>query len=334
MLWVGVGSGTGGMEMAMWRIARRLDADREMTLIPPMQSKPDWVRAARGVARRITYGTDVVHTFGGSATGIYGLGRRMARQRPCHVAWVRNALNEWYGSPVKRQVILTGLREADMCVSVSRTVQSQLAALGIDSYILHNWVEGTSAPRGGWSASFSGPIVWVGRLARAKLPELVLEGWLLAGKPRNLVFAGDGPLKPMLERRVRDCGAQVEARFVGHIERTNELMRDGSMLTAASLYEGHSNSVLNAYGEALPVLATPGIGAEEGLGWGQYGRVCRGQSAEAVAESMGDILSCRGTWAEASRASSKGGHAFTWEAVEEEYNAFVTALNEVVGQKV
>jgi glycosyltransferase involved in cell wall biosynthesis len=61
----------------------------------------------------------------------------------------------------------------------------------------------------------------VGRLAQVKNPTLALEAFVLArpelGEEVELVFVGEGPLRPRLEQRARELGAADCVRFAGFV---------------------------------------------------------------------------------------------------------------------
>src|SRR5262249_22106242 len=90
-------------------------------------------------------------------------------------------------------------------------------------------------------------LVCVGRLAEQKGQLLLLEAlaWLAAeGVPFEMVLAGDGPMRPVIEGRVRGLGLDSRVRITGWL--SNEAVRR-EVLAARAL-------VLPSFAEGLPVV--------------------------------------------------------------------------------
>ncbi|MDA0179290.1 glycosyltransferase family 4 protein [Solirubrobacter phytolaccae] len=63
-------------------------------------------------------------------------------------------------------------------------------------------------------------VLFVGRLVPRKGAETLIEAFAALPRPHagcTLVIAGDGPLRPALERRVRRLGIQARVTFAGHV---------------------------------------------------------------------------------------------------------------------
>lgn len=73
-----------------------------------------------------------------------------------------------------------------------------------------------------------------------------------------LVIAGDGDLRPQLEAMVDDHGLTHRVRFLGNVARNDipDLLRAADVFVQPSLFEGQSNSLIEALHEGLPVLAS------------------------------------------------------------------------------
>jgi glycosyltransferase involved in cell wall biosynthesis len=101
-------------------------------------------------------------------------------------------------------------------------------------------------------------IIYVGRLVPAKKPLLLLEGYAVA-KPRlppqcALVFVGDGPERPELERRIRAHGLDDRVHLLGHItdvDTLRELYSD-ALVSVSPGYVGLSITQSFAFG--VPML--------------------------------------------------------------------------------
>lgn len=99
----------------------------------------------------------------------------------------------------------------------------------------------------------------VGRLWKQKgYRELVWSAELLrvALKDVCVVIIGDGPEREQLLHYRDQVGADEAARFVGQREDALELMTGFDLLWNGSLYEGQSNTILEAMTCGVPVVAT------------------------------------------------------------------------------
>ncbi|HEX6400477.1 MAG TPA: glycosyltransferase [Actinomycetota bacterium] len=94
--------------------------------------------------------------------------------------------------------------------------------------------------------------IFVGRLAREKGVETILDAWRDA--PGELLIAGDGPDAERLRRL-----APPRVRFLGSVpsDEVPSLIREARALLVPSLwYEGQPRAVLEAYAAAVPVVAS------------------------------------------------------------------------------
>jgi glycosyltransferase involved in cell wall biosynthesis len=100
-------------------------------------------------------------------------------------------------------------------------------------------------------------LVSVGRIEEQKnhlfLPPIMAK---LAGA--TLVIAGDGSLRPELERAIEEHGVADRVRLLGTVPRTSvpDILRAADLFVQPSLYEGHSNALLEALNADLPVVAS------------------------------------------------------------------------------
>lgn len=99
----------------------------------------------------------------------------------------------------------------------------------------------------------------VGRLWKQKgYRDLIWAGELLrvAHQDVCLVIVGDGPEREMLLRYRDQVGASDAVRLVGHREDAVQLMTGFDLLWNGSLYEGQSNTILEAMALGIPVVAS------------------------------------------------------------------------------
>lgn len=99
----------------------------------------------------------------------------------------------------------------------------------------------------------------IGRLWPQKgYPELLWAAELLRVALRDvwLIIVGDGPDRERLQHLRDQYGAQNAVRFVGHRKDASELLTAFDLLWNGSLYEGQSNTILEAMAAGVPVIAT------------------------------------------------------------------------------
>lgn len=111
-------------------------------------------------------------------------------------------------------------------------------------------------------ASFSIPadyplLVATGRFVLQKNYDLMVR--VLATTPRlRLAIAGDGPLFSGCHTLAQDLGAGDRIHFLGALphERVMDLLRAADGFVQTSLFEGQSNSTLEAMHEGLPIICS------------------------------------------------------------------------------
>jgi glycosyltransferase involved in cell wall biosynthesis len=102
-------------------------------------------------------------------------------------------------------------------------------------------------------------IASVGRLWHQKgYKDLVWAASMLnmVHKNYHFVIFGDGPQRDILEQHRNDIGAVHTVHFAGHRNDISELMPHFDLFWNGSLYEGQSNSILEAMQAGVPVVAS------------------------------------------------------------------------------
>ena len=82
---------------------------------------------------------------------------------------------------------------------------------------------------------------------------------VLATTPRiRLAIAGDGPLRSAAQALADDLGAKDRIHFLGALahDRVTDLLRAADGFIQTSLFEGQSNSVLEAMHEGIPIICS------------------------------------------------------------------------------
>ena len=158
---------------------------------------------------------------------------------------------------------------------------------------------------------FTDPGLWrvgaLGRLQAVKNQVLLAQAFAraIAVSPparqrMRLLIAGDGPLRPDIERALRDGGVADLAWMAGERDDAPELMRGLDAFVLPSRAEGISNTILEAMATALPIVATDVGGNAELLDDARTGRLVKAGDVEAMARALLDDFE------EPARARSRG----------------------------
>ncbi len=140
-------------------------------------------------------------------------------------------------------------------------------------------------------------LVCVGRLSGAKGHLLLIEaaGLLAAqGLDFELVLAGDGEQRPLIEARVAELGLQKNVRITGWI--TSTQVRDeiigARALVLSSFAEGLPIVLIEAMALNRPVVTTWIAGIPELVRHGEHGWMFPPGNAQACADAMSACLTC------------------------------------------
>ncbi len=115
-------------------------------------------------------------------------------------------------------------------------------------------------------------------LLRPRLPEA------------RLVIAGEGELRPALERQVRGHGLADRVVFAGFRRDLDSLLPAFSVFCLSSQHEGLGTSLLDAMAFALPVVATAAGGIPEAVQDGVTGRIVPARAPAALADALASVL--------------------------------------------
>lgn len=105
-----------------------------------------------------------------------------------------------------------------------------------------------------------------------------------------LLFAGEGALRPVLERRAQDLGLDGRVRFVEHRQPVQPLYEAIDLLASPSRTEGLSNVILEALTFGVPVVATKVGGNPEIVEDGVSGLLVPARDPETMASALVRVL--------------------------------------------
>lgn len=147
-------------------------------------------------------------------------------------------------------------------------------------------------------------VVFIGRLAPQKNPELFLEmaqAVLRSGLKCGFLLVGDGPLRATLVNRTRTLGIQDAVRFVGVRNDVPRILRACDLLVLTSDWEGSPNVILEALSAGVPAVATDVGGVRELLIDGVTGYIVPRRDVSTLVSRVIGILNDRDVWVERGR---------------------------------
>jgi glycosyltransferase involved in cell wall biosynthesis len=122
--------------------------------------------------------------------------------------------------------------------------------------------------------------------------------WLIAAAPKvveqfpavRFIFAGDGALRPELERQAADIGLKDHFSFLGRRDDIPRILRSCDIAVLPSKAEGLPNAVLEYMCAGLPTIASAVGGNAEIVRDGATGLLVPPQNSEALADAILRLL--------------------------------------------
>jgi glycosyltransferase involved in cell wall biosynthesis len=111
-----------------------------------------------------------------------------------------------------------------------------------------------------------------------------------AGGGVHFVMAGDGELRPEVERRIREHGIGGRITLLGWQKDMPEVYRNLDIVVLTSLWEGLPCVFSEAMAGELPIVATNVDGAREAIRHGENGYLHEPHDIGAMAESVAKLV--------------------------------------------
>ncbi|HUF13415.1 MAG TPA: glycosyltransferase [Longimicrobiales bacterium] len=195
----------------------------------------------------------------------------------------------------------TAFREATRIIAVSHFIADRLLAAGApaDKVIVHYIGIDTDRFSPGAAPRSEREILFVGRLVEKKGVIHLLRAMphVQAAVPgASLTIAGDGPLRPQLERAAAELGTDVRFLGVQKPPQVAALMRRAAVMCAPFVVSPNGNAeglgltAVEAQACGTPIVASPSGGSTEGFLHGETGFLVPPGDPEALTVRLIELL--------------------------------------------
>ena len=194
------------------------------------------------------------------------------------------------------------LRRALFVVCISDYARSQLMALSTPEVwdrlrVIHVGIPLGQFTRNGDAGPPQGAptILFIGRLVSAKGQAVLLEATTLLAKRGHkveVILAGEGPLRPTLERFAEQLGLASQVSFPGAVgqEEIHALYAGASIFCLPSFAEGVPGVLMEAMAMELPVVSTRITGVPELIDDGRTGLLVAPGRTDQLADALERLL--------------------------------------------
>jgi sugar transferase (PEP-CTERM/EpsH1 system associated) len=171
----------------------------------------------------------------------------------------------------------------------------------------------------------------VARLDAVKNHELILRATrrcLDDGLPLFVLVAGEGSHRPAIEAAIEGLGLTDDVRLLGHSAHVPEILNCLDVYVQTSLYEGFSNTLLEAMASGVPVIATDVGGTADLFDANREGWLFPSGDATALADLIRRARGERLRVDMAARARERVVTRYSLRAMVEQYEALYEGLSE------
>lgn len=247
------------------------------------------IRLVRRMATAIKEsGVDLLHARGWATLLETAVAARLAGVRATIYGFHGKTANDLSKIRLLRWVAQAiGVRSYDRLVTLNRRMREDFAAEtfvprerirvianGVDHELFHPGMDREELRRRFGIPVERYVIGTVGRLDPVKNHEVILDALTLfshtEGRP-FLLIVGEGETRTRLEDMVKRLGLEDDVRFIGYSNDTASLLACMDVYVQSSLYEGFSNTVLEAMSTGLPVVVTDVGGTRDLVDEGREG---------------------------------------------------------------
>ncbi|QQR91252.1 MAG: glycosyltransferase family 4 protein [Myxococcales bacterium] len=246
----------------------------------------------------------------------------------------------WWRKRPKFMALARTLREAQrFCPTSEKSAEEFLACFDLDSrklVVVPNGIHPAFLRVERKNSAASGPIVFVGRLAKSKgIVQLVkaYEG-LRGDSVPELHVVGRGPESVWIESFIQKHGLQNKVKLLGwqEPEHTAELLSHACMAALPSLEESFGNTVVEALAAGVPTVTTSAGSLAEIVGGKNIAKVISPENHEELQLAIQDLLDHpREAEVMATRARDAIRPQYSWDATARRYVGLYDELFVSVG---
>jgi glycosyltransferase involved in cell wall biosynthesis len=229
-------------------------------------------------------------------------------------------LDKWLLARLPYVVAVSSQIQDELIARGTRTDRIEVILNGIDHRVFRRDRGREAAARAALGVQPGEVVIGaVGRLEPQKRFDLLIDAFARLRTPSTasgsttpargradlrLLIAGDGSLRPALQRHIESAGLAGVARLVGHTDDVAAFHHALDLFVQSSDYEGTPNAVLEAMAFETPLVATSAGGTAELVQNGVHGLVLapgdEASLAQAIATALTDEVARR-RWATAAR---------------------------------
>jgi glycosyltransferase involved in cell wall biosynthesis len=278
------------------------------SLVPQISPRDD-VRALRALRQLIGQGQyDIVHTHSAKA-GTLGRLAALWSGVPVVVHTLHGFPFHPYQSALRRQAYLQVERalghRSSMLLAVGSHVAAESVRLGIAAperlRTIAPSIDPIEVPQGQLPRRTARRrlavppgmhvVGTVGRLDYQKAPEHFVEAIAALDRPDVLgLWIGDGPLRPLVERRAAELGLGERFVCLGERDDVPALLPALDLFVMTSRYEGLPCALIEAMTVGVPVIATAVNAVPDAVIPGETGLLVPPQRPDLVAQAIGHLL--------------------------------------------
>jgi glycosyltransferase involved in cell wall biosynthesis len=225
-----------------------------------------------------------------------------------------------------RLMIVASQELADDLSENFNAKRTQVIPNGIDASVVQRRAEDPAPP-----LAVSRYFISVGRLTAQKDIATLLRAFAIArqkGLTNQLLIAGDGEQRAMLESLATDLHIESAVHFLGHISNPYPLIKHARALVLSSIWEGFAYVPIEAMALGVPVISTACLsGPVEILGDGEFGLLAPPADPTALAQAMLKIASDEALHEHFQQKSAERASQLSIERMSRAYrDAFLTEL--------
>jgi glycogen synthase len=227
-----------------------------------------------------------------------------------------------------RLIETAAARRAHAVVAITPALARHLAGAGIDPSRIH--VAPPAVDASLFRETHPDPfphvprprLLFVGRLAPEKGPATLIDAAAKsASDSLNLILIGDGPLRSLIERTVRNAGLDARVHVAGFAPQrvVAAAMAHSDALILPSFAEELGLAALEALQAGLPVIASRTAGIADVVREGENGMLVPPGDAGALTAALDRFLSEPGLSSRLAAGAASGRDGYRWKDVAERY---------------